>query len=118
MDLQELKALLKITDSKDDAFLQLALDSCLDYARAWTNNDFEDGIPASVKLGVAILVSTMLSGDGVAAPVSGSNIKSETIDGISVTYFSPSELGEAAESGGSDAIAEKYFKPYRKIRLL
>ncbi len=126
MNLQELKSYLKmdLQDTTQDIFLQLALDSVIEYVITWTNNSFLKGeppvltIPAGVKMGIAMMISPMTTGEGVAGAIGESNVKSEKMDGLEVSYFSPKDMSQVAESGGSSSINNRYFAPYRKVRFI
>lgn len=104
MDLQELKIRLKINDESQDEFLQVALDDAIDYAQRWCNNQFLDengtlSLPPSVKKGVALIVKSMTE---------NSNVASQSLGDMSKSFFEGATMREA----------EKYLRPYKKVRFI
>jgi hypothetical protein len=99
MDLQELKTRLKITDNTQDDFLAVALEDGIDYAKRYCNNSFVDGIPPSVKKGIALVVRSMSE---------NSSVQSQSLGDMAKSFF----------EGGTMKEAHTYFKPYRKVRFI
>jgi hypothetical protein len=99
MELSELKIRLKILDSSQDEFLEIALEDATDYAKEYCNNSFKDGVPSSVKKGIALLVRSMSE---------NSSVSSQSLGDMSKSFF----------EGGTIKEANKYFNPYRKARFL
>lgn len=104
MDLAELKTRLKITDTSQDPFLQVALEDAIDYAKNYCNNSFlnangEEELPGAVKKGVALIVKSM--GEN-------SNVASQSLGDMSKSFFQGATMNEA----------HNYFRPYRKLRFV
>lgn len=99
MDLQELKIRLKIKDDSQDDFLTVALEDAIDYAKQFCNNDFPEGLPPSVKKGVALIVKSMTE---------NSNVASQSLGDMSKSFFEGATMREA----------EKYLRPYKKVRFI
>lgn len=99
MELDELKVRLKINDNSQDAFLTVALEDAIDYAKSYCNNAFPEGIPPSVKKGIALIVKSM--GEN-------SNVQSQSLGDMSKSFFEGATMNEA----------HTYFKPYRKVKFI
>jgi hypothetical protein len=98
MELEELKVRLKISDTSQDAFLTVALEDAIDYAKSYCNNPFVDGLPPTVKKGVALIVKSM--GEN-------SNVSSQSLGDMSKSFF----------EGGTMNEAHRYFNPFRRVKF-
>lgn len=104
MDIAELKVRLKISDTSQDEYLQVALDDAIDYAKNYCNNLFlnskgETVLPGAVKKGVALIVKSMNE---------NSNVASQSLGDMSKSFFQGATINEA----------HKYFKPFRKLKFV
>jgi Phage gp6-like head-tail connector protein len=101
MDLQELKIRLKIpeNDTSQDAYLEVALEDAIDYVKQYCRQSFDEGLPPAVKQAVAKLVK---------AYQENSNVASQSIDGMSKSFF----------EGGTMNEVHRLLKPYKKVRFI
>lgn len=104
MTLEELKIRLKTTDSSQDAYLSVALEDAIDYAKKYCRNDFldENGnavLPSGVKQAITKLVK---------AYQENSNVASQSLGDMSKSFF----------EGGTMNEVHRLLKPYRKVRFL
>lgn len=99
MDLEELKIRLKISDTSQDAFLAVALEDAIDYAKSYCNNEFKDGIPSAAKKGIALIVKSMNE---------NGNVASQSLGDMSKSFFQGATMEEA----------HKYFKPFKRLRFV
>ena len=104
MELSELKLRLEMDpeDTKQDALLTIQLADVVDYVQAYCKQDFinEEGLlvlPPAVKRGITKVFKASKSHKG--------NVQSESIAGMSRTYFSSEEY----------AVAHGDLKPFRKV---
>lgn len=125
LDLDELKSLLEITGSTQDAILQLRLDSAKEAADNFLNNHFRNAagedipIPSNVKIGVVEYIrENMGLATTAATAVSAGGIKRERRDRIEVEYHAP---GASSSSGSSASTPDKlspavrgYWLQYRR----
>jgi hypothetical protein len=99
MELDELKVRMKINDTSQDAFLTVALEDAIDYAKSYCNNSFPDGFPSSVKKGIALVVKSMNE---------NGNVSSQSLGDMSKSFFEGATMNEAHE----------YFRPFRKVKFI
>ncbi|EWG12741.1 phage head-tail connector protein [Cytobacillus firmus] len=106
MNLDELKARLRISDTTQDEFLKVALDDAIDFVQRTCNRDFlidgELKLPPAAKSIAALYVSYEM----VANP----GIKSESIAGMSQTF-------ESGEERDSALLAQLTSAGLRRIRF-
>lgn len=105
MTVEELKQF--ITTSQSDAALELKLKGLTSYIKSRTNNQFKEGFPDSIKLGVVGLF------EWEEQYGSKKGISSETISRHSVTYKSNAEL----EGLYPKEMLQAIYKPYIKARF-
>lgn len=100
MTLDELKIRMKIPlgDTTQDEYLKSALEDAIEYVETYCNHSFKDGLPGGVKKAIVLLVKA--SGEN-------SNVASQSLDGMSKTFF----------QGQIQTEAHDYLKPYRKVRF-
>lgn len=99
MKLEELKVRIGVTDNSQDTVLAVRLDDAIDYAKSYCNNPFVDGIPPSVKKGIALMVKSM--GEN-------GNVSSQSLGDMSKSFF----------EGGTMKEAHTYFRPFRKVKFI
>ncbi|WP_446662956.1 phage head-tail connector protein [Geobacillus sp. CCR] len=102
MTLDELKIRLKIplTDTSQDAYLQVALEDAISFVKRYCRDDFVDGLPGDVKQAVAKLVKAFQEDGRVA---------SQSLGDMSKSFF----------EGGTMNEVERLLKPYaRKARFV
>lgn len=100
MTLEELKVRMRIPieNTSKDVYLTVMLEDAIEYVKDYCNNQFKDGLPGGVKKAIVLLVKS--AGEN-------SNIASQSLDGMSKSFF----------QGQSQTEAHDYLKPYRKARF-
>lgn len=92
--LEEYKRLNGITDDSQDELLSMLLESALEIAKQkackWSKWDKFEDIPKPIILGIITLVQLMQTRNSV----SGSGIKSESIGGMSQSFFGVTDFSD------------------------
>ena len=97
LDVAQVKALLGLTTSKHDIFIEEMIPILIEYTQAYCNNQFKGQLPGPVKLFVARAIQFNMNPVGVS---------SRSMGGASYSY----------ETNYPDSLTSM-LKPYRKVRF-
>ena len=97
LDVAQVKALLGLTTSKHDLFIEEMIPILIEYTQRYCNNQFKDKLPGPVKLFVARAIQFNMNPAGVS---------SRSMGGASYSY----------ETDFPSSIT-RLLKPYRKVRF-
>ena len=97
LEIAQVKALLGLTTSKHDIFIEEMIPILIEYAQEYCNNRFKDQLPGPVKLFVARAIQFNMNPAGVS---------SRSMGGASYSY----------ETNYPDSLTSM-LKPYRKVRF-
>lgn len=97
MSLEELKVRLKVSDTSQDAYLDVVLDDAVEYVCDYCGNSFLNGLPGGVKRAITLLVR--LTNEN-------SNVASQSLGDMSKSFFQGQTFDEARD----------FLLPYRKLK--
>ena len=97
LEIAQVKALLGLTTSKHDQFIEEMTPILIEYTQEYCNNQFKDQLPGPVKLFIARAIQFNMNPAGVS---------SRSMGGASYSY----------ETSYPDSLTSM-LKPYRKVRF-